>query len=55
MPKEPPAIARLRQAWPILMFVYLVNAFFVDMSYQFVNGVLFTVAGMLCTSEEGAA
>jgi len=35
--------------------VYLLNAFFVDMTYQFVIGLLFTVAGMLCASEERAA
>ena len=33
--------------WPILLGVYLFNAFFVDMAYQFVIGLLFTVAGML--------
>ena len=42
----------LRKAWPILLCVYLFNAFFVDMAYQFVIGLIFTVAGMLCASEE---
>jgi hypothetical protein len=29
--------------------VYLVNATFVVMSYQFVNAILFTIAGMLAS------
>ena len=33
--------------WPVLLGVYLVNAAVVVMSYQFVNGLLFTIAGML--------
>jgi len=33
--------------WPILLAVYWVNAAAVVMSYQFVNGLLFTLAGML--------
>jgi putative inorganic carbon (hco3(-)) transporter len=33
--------------WPILLLVYWVNAALVVMSYQFVNGLLFTMAGML--------
>jgi len=33
--------------WPILLAVYWVNAALVVMSYQFVNGLLFSVAGML--------
>ncbi|MGC2248251.1 MAG: O-antigen ligase family protein [Terriglobales bacterium] len=52
---ESAAIGALRKAWPILLGVYLINAFFVDMAYQFVIGLLFTVAGMLCASEEVAA
>lgn len=44
-------IADLRRVWPILLGVYLFNAFFVDMAYQFVIGLLFTLAGMLCASE----
>jgi O-antigen ligase len=46
--------ASLRKAWPILLMVYLFNAFFVDMEYQFVIGLMFTVAGMLCSSEADA-
>lgn len=48
-------VATLRKAWPILLGVYLLNAFFVDMAYQFVIGLVFTVAGMLCASEESLA
>jgi O-antigen ligase len=54
-PGESGAVASLRKVWPILLSVYLFNAFFVDMAYQFVIGLLFTVAGMLCASEEAAA
>jgi len=53
-PNECLTVARLRKVWPLLLWVYLFNAFFVDMAYQFVNGLLFTVAGMLCASEEMA-
>ena len=33
--------------WPVLLGVYWVNAAVVVMNYQFVNGILFTMAGML--------
>jgi len=33
--------------WPLLLAVYWVNAALVVMNYQFVNGLLFTMAGML--------
>ena len=36
-----------RKIWPLLVSVYLLNASFVVMNYQFVNGLLFTLAGML--------
>jgi O-antigen ligase len=36
-----------RRLWPIFVAVYWVNAAVVVMSYQFVNGLLFTMAGML--------
>jgi putative inorganic carbon (HCO3(-)) transporter len=52
---ETPTIAKLRRVWPILLCVYLFNAFFVDMAYQFVIGLLFTVAGILQASKESAA
>jgi O-antigen ligase len=35
------------QMWPIFMGAYLLNAAVVGMNYQFVNGLLFTLAGML--------
>jgi O-antigen ligase len=36
-----------RALWPLLLGVYLLNASFVVMNYQFVNGFLFTMAGLL--------
>lgn len=36
-----------RELWPVLLAVYFVNAFFVVMNYQFVNGLLYAIAGML--------
>jgi O-antigen ligase len=51
-PGESGSMAALRTVWPVLLCVYLFNAFFVDMAYQFVIGLLFTAAGMLCGSEE---
>jgi len=54
-PHESGAVASLRKVWPVLLSVYLFNAFFVDMAYQFVIGLMFTVAGMLCASEESVA
>lgn len=52
---ETEAVAALRRVWPVLLGVYLLNAFFVDMAYQFVIGLVFTVAGMLCVAEESRA
>ena len=40
--------------WPILLVVYWVNAAMVVMSYQFVNGLLFTLAGMLAAQNRRA-
>jgi O-antigen ligase len=40
--------------WPILLGVYWVNAAMVVMSYQFVNGLLFTMAGMLAAQRRRA-
>lgn len=40
--------------WPILLAVYWVNAAMVVMSYQFVNGLLFTMAGMLAAQQRRA-
>ena len=36
-----------RSLWPVLLAVYLLNASFVVMNYQFVNALLFTIAGLL--------
>jgi hypothetical protein len=33
--------------WPIILGVYWVNAAVVVMSYQFVNALIFSIAGML--------
>jgi putative inorganic carbon (HCO3(-)) transporter len=52
LPQESRTVAALRKAWPVMLCVYLFNAFFVDMAYQFVIGLLFTSAGMLCASQE---
>jgi putative inorganic carbon (HCO3(-)) transporter len=41
--------------WPVLLAVYWVNAAFVVMNYQFVNGLLFTMAGMLAAQQRRAA
>ena len=41
------ADTNLRTIWPIIFAVYLFNAMFVVMNYQFVNGYLFTLAGIL--------
>lgn len=40
--------------WPILLCVYWVNAGVVVMSYQFVNGLVFTMAGMLAAQRRRA-
>ncbi len=36
-----------RSVWPVFVLVFLVNGSFVVMNYQFVNGFLFSIAGML--------
>jgi O-antigen ligase len=41
--------------WPVLLGIYLVNAALVVMNYQFVNGLLFTMAGMLAAQRGRAA
>lgn len=50
-PGESGTVAKLRKVWPLLLGVYLFNAFFVDMAYQFVIGLVFTVAGILSAPE----
>jgi len=47
--------AEFRGLWPVMVVVYLVNASFVVMSYQFVNGLLFTIAGMLASQNRRAS
>jgi O-antigen ligase len=41
--------------WPVLLGVYWANAAVVVMNYQFVNGFLFTMAGMLAAQQRRAA
>jgi putative inorganic carbon (HCO3(-)) transporter len=41
--------------WPILIGIYWANAAVVVMNYQFVNGLLFTMAGMLAAQRQRAA
>ncbi len=43
-----------RSLWPVLLGVYLLNACFVVMNYQFVNGVLFTLAGILAAQQSSS-
>jgi putative inorganic carbon (hco3(-)) transporter len=42
-----PVLVSIRMLWVPLLVVYFVNATFVVMNYQFVNGLLFTFAGIL--------
>ena len=41
--------------WPLLLGVYWVNGALVVMNYQFVNGLLFTMAGMLAAQRRRVA
>jgi O-antigen ligase len=41
--------------WPVLLGVYWMNAAVVVMNYQFVNGLLFTMAGMLAAQRRRGA
>lgn len=41
-----------RVLWPLLLLVYLLNASAVVMNYQFVNAVMFTIAGILAANSE---
>jgi O-antigen ligase len=45
---------QLHRLWPLLLLVYLGNASVVVMSYQFVNGFIFTIAGMLAAQQRRA-
>jgi putative inorganic carbon (hco3(-)) transporter len=44
----------LHSLWPIFLAVYWVNAALVVMTYQFVNALLFTIAGMLAAQRRRA-
>ena len=46
---------QFHRIWPVLLGVYWVNAAVVVMNYQFVNGLLFTLAGMLAAQGRRAA
>jgi len=46
---------QFRSLWPLIVAVYLVNGSFVVMNYQFVNGFLFTLAGVLVAQNRGHA
>jgi len=41
-----------RKLWPMMLGVYLLNASAVVMNYQFVNALLFTIAGILASQAE---
>jgi len=45
---------QFHRLWPILLGVYWANAAMVVMSYQFVNGLLFAMAGMLAAQRRRA-
>jgi putative inorganic carbon (hco3(-)) transporter len=42
-----------RKLWPLVLGVYLLNASAVVMNYQFVNAILFTIAGILAAQTSG--
>jgi O-antigen ligase len=46
--------AGFRDLWPVMLGVYLLNACFVVMNYQFVNGILFTFAGILAAQNRAS-
>lgn len=46
--------SHFHRLWPILLAVYWANAAMVVMSYQFVNGLLFMMAGMLAAQRRRA-
>jgi O-antigen ligase len=53
-PGDPSSVASLRSVWPLLLSVYLVNGMFVVMNYLFVNGLLFTFAGIIAAKTDQA-
>lgn len=48
------ADAEFRRLWVIILAVYLINASAVVMNYQFVNGLVFTFAGILAAQKTRA-
>lgn len=44
--------AHFRKLWPVFLAVYLLNASAVVMNYQFVNAVMFTIAGVLASQSD---
>jgi putative inorganic carbon (HCO3(-)) transporter len=42
---------KFRRLWPVLVCIYLFNACFVVMNYQFVNALVFTLAGILAAQQ----
>jgi len=52
-PDHPFANPHFRKLWPLLVGVYFLNASAVVMNYQFVNAVLFTIAGILAAQTSG--
>jgi len=46
--------AGFHRFWPIMLGIYWVNAVMVVMSYQFVNALLFTMAGLLAAQRRSA-
>lgn len=51
--QEDTLLASLRgPLWPLLLTVYLVSASFVVMNYQFVNALIFTLAGILAAQNQ---
>lgn len=40
-----------RSLWPLILFVYLLNGCFVVMNYQFVNGWIFAIAGIMAAQD----
>lgn len=47
--------AEFRALWLVILFVYVLNACFVVMNYQFVNGLVFTIAGLLAAQDRKLA
>lgn len=46
---------QFRSLWPVILLVYVVNSMFVVMNYQFVNGYLFTLAGIMAARNRNSS